>query len=238
MPRGAEHARRLQPAASQQNREIIADPLLRPASSQTLEQVGKRCLDFSVAALALILLLPLMCLLALLIWGSDGHAPIYRHTRVGQQGRAIKILKFRSMLVNGDEVLRDYFAQNPLAQREWNEFHKLAHDPRVTPLGRILRKTSLDELPQLISVLKGDMSLVGPRPIVTAEIPRYGEAFHLCFSVTPGITGLWQVSGRSNCTYDERVALDLHYATHWRLAHDFIILIRTVPAVLAQRGSR
>jgi exopolysaccharide production protein ExoY len=192
----------------------------------------------SVAALVLFLLLPLLLLLCVLIFASDRQAPIFRHSRIGRDGRRFGCLKFRSMVVNADAVLQDHLARNPAARAEWAETHKLTHDPRVTPLGQVLRKTSLDELPQLINVLKGEMSLVGPRPIVQAEVARYGEAFATCFSVTPGVTGLWQVSGRSDYSYAERVALDLQYASEWRLSRDLSILVRTVPAVLAQRGSR
>ncbi|CAO4167737.1 Bacterial sugar transferase domain-containing protein [Methylorubrum aminovorans] len=198
----------------------------------------KRALDVSVAALVLFLLLPLLVVLCGVIFASDGEAPIFRHQRIGRNGRRFGCLKFRSMVVDGDRVLQDHLARNPAARAEWHETQKLTDDPRVTPLGRVLRKTSLDELPQLINVLKGEMSLVGPRPIVEAEVERYGSAFAICFSVTPGVTGQWQVSGRSDCTYAERVALDLQYATQWRLSQDLSILVRTVPAVLAQRGSR
>ena len=211
---------------------------MSPYRSQPIGWAGKRGLDISVAALALVLLLPLLMMLCVLIFASDGKAPIFRHQRIGLNGRRFGCLKFRSMIVNGDAVLQEHLARNPAARVEWNETQKLTHDPRVTPLGRVLRKTSLDELPQLINVLKGEMSLVGPRPIVEAEVERYGTAFATCFSVTPGVTGQWQVSGRSDCTYAERVALDLQYATQWRLTRDLSILVRTVPAVLAQRGSR
>ena len=181
-----------------------------PDSSGSLQRVGwvgKRSLDVSVAGLALFLLLPLLVVLCLLIWASDGHTPIFRHKRIGRNGQPFGCLKFRSMVVNADAVLQDHLARNPAARAEWVETHKLSNDPRVTPLGQILRKTSLDELPQLINVLKGELSLVGPRPIVEAEAERYGSAFATCFSVTPGVTGLWQVSGRSDCSYAERVAL-------------------------------
>ena len=209
-----------------------------PSTSQNLELFGKRTLDMSVAALALLLLLPLLLVLCIVIFASDGKAPVFRHQRIGRNGRRFGCLKFRSMVDNGDAIFQEHLARNPAARAEWNETQKLTHDPRVTPIGRVLRKTSLDELPQLINVLKGEMSLVGPRPIVEAEVERYGSAFATCFSVTPGVTGQWQVSGRSDCTYAERVALDLQYATQWRLARDLSILVRTVPAVLAQRGSR
>ncbi|WP_244478340.1 MULTISPECIES: sugar transferase [unclassified Methylobacterium] len=203
-----------------------------------LEVLGKRGLDISVAAIALFLLLPLLLMLGLLVWASDRKAPIFRHMRIGRDGRHFGCLKFRSMITDGDAVLRAHLAANPAARREWEATHKLTHDPRITKLGSILRKTSLDELPQLVNVLRGEMSLVGPRPIVSSEIERYGAAFAACFSVTPGVTGLWQVSGRSDCSYAERVALDLDYATRWSFSRDMAILLRTVPTVLTQRGSR
>ena len=207
-------------------------------ASRTVNYISKRSLDVSVAALTLFFLLPLLLVLGFLIWTNDGKAPIFRHQRIGRHGRRFGCLKFRSMVVNGDAILQEHLACNPIAKAEWDATHKLTHDPRVTRLGYLLRKTSLDELPQLINVLKGEMSLVGPRPIVEAEVERYGSAFATCFSVTPGVTGLWQVSGRSDCTYAERVAMDLEYATQWRFSRDLSILVRTVPAVLAQRGSR
>jgi exopolysaccharide production protein ExoY len=141
------------------------------------------------------------------------------------------------MVVDAEAALAAHLVSNPAAQAEWEATHKLTDDPRVTALGKVLRKTSLDELPQLLNVLSGEMSLVGPRPIVQAEVARYGSAFLTCFAVPPGVTGLWQVSGRSETTYAERVALDLDYASRWGLRRDLVILARTVPAVFAQRGS-
>jgi exopolysaccharide production protein ExoY len=198
----------------------------------------KRVLDATVALAALCLLLPLLLILALLIWVSDGQSPIFCHARLGRHGRPFGCLKFRSMVSNGDAVLAQHLAANAAARVEWEATHKLTHDPRVTALGQVLRKTSLDELPQLWNVLRGEMSLVGPRPIVQAEVARYGAAFDTCFSVPPGLTGLWQVSGRSDTGYAERVALDCAYADRWTLTRDIGILLRTVPAVLSQRGSR
>lgn len=217
---------------------IVSTPILQANRPHRLEVFAKRCFDISVAGIALFLLLPLFLLLGLLVWAGDRKAPIFRHVRIGRDGRPFGCLKFRSMITDGDAVLRAHLAADPDAQREWNETHKLSSDPRITPLGHILRKTSLDELPQLVNVLRGEMSLVGPRPIVAAEVERYGNAFATCFSVTPGVTGLWQVSGRSDCTYAERVALDLDYATRWSLSRDITIMLHTIPAVLAQRGSR
>jgi len=200
--------------------------------------VAKRSLDVSVALTALFLLLPLFLLIALMIWATDRKTPVFRHMRIGRDGRRFGCLKFRSMVPEGDAVLAAHLAADPQARAEWAATHKLSDDPRITRIGHVLRKTSLDELPQLWNVLRGEMSLVGPRPIVTAEVARYGHAFATCFSVPPGLTGLWQVSGRSDTTYAERVALDLDYATRWSLRRDLTIMLRTIPAVLAQRGSK
>lgn len=142
------------------------------------------------------------------------------------------------MVVDAEDALAAHLAKSAAARTEWTATHKLTDDPRVTILGRVLRKTSLDELPQLINVLRGEMSLVGPGPIVHAEVAKYGSAFSTCFSVPPGVTGLWQISGRSDTTYEERVALDLDDALGWSLKRDLVILGSTVPAVFAQRGSR
>lgn len=209
-----------------------------PPKPSRLAWTAKRGLDVGIAGTALCLLLPLLLLVAAAIWATDGKSPIFRHNRLGKDGRMFGCLKFRSMVANGDAVLAAHLAANPRARAEWAETHKLTDDPRVTAIGHVLRKTSVDELPQLWNVLRGEMSLVGPRPIVQAEMPRYGSALTTCFSVPPGVTGLWQVSGRSDTSYAERVALDLDYASRWSLRRDIVIILRTVPAVLAQRGSR
>lgn len=225
--------------------ETINEALVKTLPTASPARIGlrlgwttKRAIDTAVALTALCLLLPLLLLIAVLIWASDGRAPIFRHVRLGRHGRPFGCLKFRSMIVNGDAVLAAHLAAHPDARAEWAATHKLTRDPRVTTLGQVLRKTSLDELPQLWNVLRGEMSLVGPRPIVQAEVARYGRAFATCFAVPPGVTGLWQVSGRSDTSYAERVALDLDYASRWSLRRDITIMLRTVPAVLAQRGSK
>jgi lipopolysaccharide/colanic/teichoic acid biosynthesis glycosyltransferase len=192
------------------------------------------------AALALFILVfcaPLMVLTALAIYVYDGGPPLFAHRRVGREGRGFRCLKFRSMAVDAESRLERLLASDPAARREWEADHKLRRDPRVTPLGRILRKTSLDELPQLINVLRGEMNLVGPRPVVQAEACKYGHRFvHYC-AVRPGITGLWQVSGRNNTSYGRRVALDVLYTRRKSLRLDLAILLRTVPAVLMRDGS-
>lgn len=222
--------------------EVVAGAVLPEvpfvARGLRLDWAAKRSLDVSVALTALVLLLPLLLLIAALVWAGDRQAPIFRHRRLGRDGRSFGCLKFRSMVVDGEAVLAAHLAANPQARAEWAATHKLSDDPRITPIGQVLRKTSLDELPQLWNVLRGEMSLVGPRPIVPAEVARYGRAFATCFAVPPGVTGLWQVSGRSDTTYAERVALDLDYASRWSLGRDLSIMLRTIPAVLAQRGSK
>ena len=202
-----------------------------------LKRGCKRGIDISVSALALFVLLPLLVLIGLLVWAGDRGNPIFRHKRIGRSGRTFGCLKFRTMVTDSQAVLERHLEESRAARLEWAATHKLKNDPRITPVGQFLRKTSLDELPQLANVLMGQMSLVGPRPIVQAEVAHYGREFERCFSIPPGITGLWQVSGRSNCSYAERVALDLRYVTQWRLRNDLRILIMTMPAVLSQRGS-
>lgn len=197
----------------------------------------KRGLDIAVAGVTLFLLLPLMLLLAAAVWAGDGQSPIFRHQRLGRRGQPFSCLKFRTMVVGAEAALAAHLAASAEARSEWAATHKLTNDPRITALGKVLRKTSLDELPQLINVLRGEMSLVGPRPIVQAEVARYGSDFPACFAMPPGITGLWQVSGRSETSYAKRIALDLDYASRWSLRRDLSILLHTIPAVFAQRGS-
>jgi Undecaprenyl-phosphate galactose phosphotransferase WbaP len=207
------------------------------ATARRAQRTLKRAFDITAAALLLFILLPLMAGLALLVRLSDGGPALFQHNRIGLGGRPFRCLKFRSMVPNAEAVLKEHLARNSKAREEWEAAQKLSHDPRITPLGRFLRKTSLDELPQLFNVLMGDMSLVGPRPIVPDEAARYRDQLRSYIAVRPGITGLWQVSGRSECTYPERVALDVLYVRKWSLLLDVVILARTVPAVLAQRGS-
>jgi exopolysaccharide production protein ExoY len=198
----------------------------------------KAVLDRTAALLAIVLLWPLFVGLALAIRLSDGGPALFVQTRIGKNGRPFKCFKFRSMALDSEQVLRGHLEACPQARAEWAQYQKLSNDPRITALGAFLRKTSLDELPQCLNILLGQMSFVGPRPIVPDEIQRYGESFAHCFSVAPGLTGLWQVSGRSDCTYQQRVALDSQYASEWSLWLDAAIVLKTVPAVLRQRGSR
>lgn len=205
---------------------------------RSFEYAIKRIFDASLAIVLLLLLCPLFIAIATILRGSDGGPALFRQARIGKGGRPFRCLKFRSMVLDAECALKKHLAHDPLAAQEWRDSQKLTVDPRITRIGAFLRKTSLDELPQLINILAGEMSFVGPRPIVPDEIPRYGEAFSHCFSVPPGLTGLWQVSGRSDCTYMTRVALDSRYASEWSLLLDAEIMLRTVPAVLMQQGSR
>jgi lipopolysaccharide/colanic/teichoic acid biosynthesis glycosyltransferase len=198
----------------------------------------KRSFDIGAAAILLVIALPAMLLIALLIATLDPGPVLFGHERVGYKGRRFRCLKFRSMVVNSSEVLAQHLAGSPAARAEWHATQKLCADPRITPLGQFLRITSLDELPQLINVLRGEMSLVGPRPIVQAEVPRYAGAITAYCSARPGITGLWQVSGRSDLDYDRRVALDEHYVQTWSMLKDLLILLRTFWVVMARKGSR
>ena len=198
--------------------------------------LAKTCLDVSAAVAGLIVLLPLLLLVGLLV-SLDGGPVLFAHSRIGRGGRSFPCLKFRTMAVNGDQILADYLAGDPAAAAIWAQQRKLANDPRVTRIGRILRKTSLDEMPQLLNVLRREMSLVGPRPIVAAEVPLYGECIVKYYRVRPGLTGAWQVSGRSTTSYERRVALDTQYVDDWSFRNDIAILARTIPAVLKGSGA-
>jgi lipopolysaccharide/colanic/teichoic acid biosynthesis glycosyltransferase len=189
-----------------------------------------------LAILMLLFLLPVMVMIAVAVRLQDGGPAIFAHSRIGRDGRTFRCYKFRSMRADAEARLAEVLASDPQARAEWARDHKLRSDPRITPLGDLLRRSSLDELPQLFNVLKGDMSLVGPRPIVEAERVRYGRRFRHYCAVKPGITGLWQVSGRNDVSYRTRVAMDACYARRKCFALDLYILLATVPSVLGARG--
>jgi len=196
-----------------------------------------RTLDIVLALLALVFVLPLMGLVALAVFAQDGGPILFFHRRIGRNGKPFYCWKFRSMATDAEARLAELLASDAQAQREWAQDHKLRNDPRVTRIGAFLRRSSLDELPQLFNVLHGTMSLVGPRPIVDAEIPRYGKRFRHYCSVKPGITGLWQISGRNDVEYRTRVALDCLYARSQSPALYVWIVVLTIPAVLTRKGS-
>lgn len=199
--------------------------------------IAKRTLDFVCSLAGLLVLSPLFLLLIIAVRLSSKGPIFYGQVRYGRDGKIFKALKFRSMVPNADRILADYLSTHPEHLFEWQKDHKLKNDPRVTPIGRWIRRLSLDELPQLFNVLAGQMSLVGPRPIVEAEIEKYGRRFGLYSRVRPGITGLWQVSGRNNTTYDQRISLDEYYVHNWSVWFDAYLLLRTVKTVIRAEGA-
>jgi len=200
-------------------------------------QFLKRTIDLILTIIGGLLMLPILTLVALAI-KIDSRGPVfYGHRRIGRGGREFKAWKFRSMIMNADVVLKEYLERNPEMRDEWERTQKLKSDPRVTALGRFLRKTSLDEFPQLWNVLRGEMSLVGPRPIVRDEIRHYGPDFETYTYVQSGLTGLWQVSGRSETSYQQRVDFDRFYVQNWSVWLDFCILFRTIGTVLSRAGA-
>lgn len=220
--------------------KLALRPLQALVGSDVQPPIGgfiKRGFDIVGASLGLILLSPLFVLLALLVKASDGGSIFYGHSRIGRGGTSFKCLKFRTMVANGGEVLSRHLATHPQARAEWEATRKLQHDPRVTRVGHVLRKLSLDELPQIVNILRGEMSIVGPRPVVSDELALYGPAAVYYLQSRPGLTGLWQVSGRNDVSYVARVEFDTHYVENWSFATDLSIILRTVPAVLASRGS-
>ena len=196
----------------------------------------KRGFDIAVSGALLLLLSPVFLVLSLLVRKS-GASAFYGHPRVGQNGTIFKCLKFRSMRPDADQLLKQLLANDAAARAEWAKDFKLKNDPRITPVGHFLRKTSLDELPQLFNVLQGSMSLVGPRPVVSEELARYEVRAELYLQVVPGITGLWQISGRNDISYAERVALDVWYVKNWSLWYDIAILFKTLSVVFKRSGA-
>lgn len=199
--------------------------------------IVKRMLDMGLVLLATPVLLLVLMVVAGLVWFSSPGPIFYSHRRIRRNGEFFSMWKFRTMCQNSAEVLEHYLSEHPEARMEWNKSHKLKCDPRITRVGSFLRRYSLDELPQLWNVMTGEMSLVGPRPIVAAEVEKYGDYFGYYCQVKPGLTGLWQVSGRSKLTYDERVALDREYVENWSLNGDTMILLRTLSTVINQDGA-
>jgi Undecaprenyl-phosphate galactose phosphotransferase WbaP len=215
--------------------------ILGLATSQKLKMFWnlgiKRFIDLSFVIVGGIIVLPWLLIFALLVKISSPGPVLYGHTRLGLNGRQFKAYKFRSMVVDAEEQLEIMLESNPKIREEWEATHKLKNDPRVTAIGRFLRRTSFDEFPQLINILKGEMSLVGPRPVVKDEVEKYGEDFDRIFSVKPGLTGLWQVSGRSDTNYAERVAFDTYYLQSWSVWLDLWILYKTFGVVLRGKGA-
>ena len=200
--------------------------------------VVKTAFDYILTLVGAVFISPLLVYIAYRIKKEDPGPVFFAHTRIGKDGKPFPCYKFRSMVVNSQEMLQKYLAENPAAREEWERDFKLKDDPRVTPTGKFLRSTSLDELPQIFNVLRGEMSLVGPRPVIQEELDKYyGETAKLYCTVKPGITGLWQVSGRSDIGYDERVALDATYIKYRSMWGDIVILWKTIGVVLMKKGA-
>jgi Undecaprenyl-phosphate galactose phosphotransferase WbaP len=205
--------------------------------SFVVPKMTKRCLDLIAGSALVLLLLPLFLIICIAIKITSQGPVLFSHLRYGRDGKAFRILKFRTMVTNEAHILEDHLKRHPEQMLEWQICHKLKDDPRITGVGRWLRRYSLDELPQLINILAGHMSLVGPRPIVESEIVRYATSYDLYTRVPPGLTGLWQVSGRNDTTYEERVAFDEYYIRNWSIWMDIYILARTFQAVLRAEGA-
>lgn len=216
--------------------ESPAETAERPLLPASPYAATKRILDVAGAIVLAMVFSPLILAIAVLMHGEEGSI-IYKHRRVGRDGRAFECLKFRTMVPNADQVLRELLERDPAIKAEWVRDHKLRCDPRVTRLGRFLRRTSLDELPQLWNVMRGEMSLVGPRPVVREELLRYGRNVRAYLSAKPGITGLWQVKGRNDTDYRRRVVLDTYYVRNQNLLLDLYILLKTTRVVLGGSGA-
>lgn len=198
----------------------------------------KRIFDIVFSLLTMVIIIPVSIVVIILIMiESPGAAPIFKHYRVGKDGKLFPCYKFRSMVPNAKEKLQEYLKNNPEAKIEWDKYFKLKNDPRITKVGKIIRKTSIDELPQFINVLKGEMSWVGPRPIIKDEIHYYGKYIKDYYAVLPGITGMWQVSGRSEIGYKDRVSLDVWYVRNWSIWIDITLILKTIKIVLFRKGA-
>lgn len=213
------------------------DFLADDAEAGPLGGTMKRCLDIAIALTVLTVFSPLFLMIVAILYATSGRPIFFAHERVGYNGVKFRCYKFRTMVTNASEVLNEHLANDANAAAEWAASQKLANDPRITPLGHLLRKSSLDELPQLFNILAGDMTCVGPRPVVPSELDRYGKSARYYLKTRPGLTGLWQVSGRNGTGYAMRIALDRTYVTEWSLGMDMIILLKTLPAVLRHRES-
>jgi lipopolysaccharide/colanic/teichoic acid biosynthesis glycosyltransferase len=211
-------------------------PLYLP-TNRAAYRIGKRALDLLISIAVLPVVLILVAVVAILVKATSPGPIFYRHVRVGLRKKPFGLWKFRTMIHGSDHIFWNHLAENPEARREWQCYRKLKRDPRITKIGSFLRRTNLDELPQILNVLLGDMSLVGPRPVVEEELTRYGAGGTLYAAVLPGITGLWQVSGRGSLPYERRVALDVEYVSTWSFTRDLLVLTKTLNAVWTCRGA-
>ena len=217
----------------------IKEKVITNKKKKNIEKVIKRSIDIIAGIVGVIILIPLTIgiYIARKILKEDEGPIFYEQLRIGENGKHFRIYKYRTMVIGADEKLEKYLEENEEARKEFEENYKLKNDPRITRLGKFLRKTSIDEAPQLINVLKGEMSLVGPRPIVDSEIPRFGDKIEIIHSVKPGITGYWAANGRSNTTYEQRVDMEAFYAENHSIKLDLKILAKTVETVVKKKGA-
>lgn len=212
---------------------MLGDPAVK--EQRMPYRIAKRCFDVILSALAIVVMTPVMLLIGILIkLDSEGPA-VFIHWRYGKNGKPLPLIKFRSMHLDAQNKLSEF---TPEQRAEWEENFKVTDDPRITRMGRILRKTSFDEIPQLFNIIKGDLSFVGPRPIITEELERYGEYKEKFLSVMPGLTGYWQAYARSDCSYEQRMAMELYYVDHANMLWDIRIMLATFGAVLRGRGAK
>lgn len=218
------------------NHSVFSDDDPHAVATHRLSEFAGRSLDIALSLTMIVFLLPVMLIITVVISIADPGPSFFAHRRIGRHGTSFNCYKFRTMSVGAEAILNRLLANSPEFRNEWARGQKLAHDPRITPMGRLLRITSLDELPQLFNVLTGDMSIVGPRPIIEAEVDRYGRYASAYLAVKPGLTGLWQVTRTKETSYRRRVATDVLYARNKSFALDCKILVATIPAVLTGRG--
>ena len=216
------------------SRDIVIVPKIAKKASKINYMSVKRVFDLVISTIGLIILSPIFLILAIIV-KLDSKGPVFfAHTRYGKNGKKFKMYKFRTMYENAQDMINDF---TPEQMKEWKENFKLQDDPRITKVGKFLRKTSLDELPQIVNIIKGDLSIIGPRPVIEEELEKYGENKEKFLSVTPGLTGYWQANGRSSTTYEQRMEMELYYIDHISPKLDFKIFFKTIESVIKKEGS-
>ena len=216
------------------SRDIVIVPKIAKKASKINYMSVKRVFDLVISTIGLIILSPIFLILAIIV-KLDSKGPVFfAHTRYGKNGKKFKMYKFRTMYENAQDMINDF---TPEQMKEWKENFKLQDDPRITKVGKFLRKTSLDELPQIVNIIKGDLSIMGPRPVIEEELEKYGENKEKFLSVTPGLTGYWQANGRSSTTYEQRMEMELYYIDHISPKLDFKIFFKTIESVIKKEGA-
>ena len=216
------------------SRDIVIVPKIAKKASKINYMSVKRVFDLVISTIGLIILSPIFLILAIIV-KLDSKGPVFfAHTRYGKNGKKFKMYKFRTMYENVQDMINDF---TPEQMKEWKENFKLQDDPRITKVGKFLRKTSLDELPQIVNIIKGDLSIIGPRPVIEEELEKYGENKEKFLSVTPGLTGYWQANGRSSTTYEQRMEMELYYIDHISPKLDFKIFFKTIESVIKKEGA-